>query len=413
MMSIKNQLIIFIICCITTITTYSQIAVPNVFSKLIILNKTGYPYYITELDMKGYASLFLRTPKNFKNISYPTKLRKTKDTAIAEISSVSLDNPNITQKFYLLVFDYKSKHPTIFLSEENSLHFNNKPIIDSRNKKYNLSVKTKKGALELLIDYSEKLNGVNNYIGTGDSTTVVAAKYALPIWIRTIRYGSYLVNKDSIYFAISDENQNGVFNEYKQDRIAISNKREVPFFELYETSSSTLVNSEITLSINSELYSITSITDDGTTITIEPTNFVKGITLKLFNGLTDASYINSKGDKTVLNEVLEKGKYSIVYFWIKRCTECEEDLKKIDSISLKLKNKLTTLCLLDKSNTSELVNTITKLNLTSNQGTANLQVARDFHLSGYPSILLFDRNGLFIKKIKKISEIETEINKNQ
>ncbi len=408
-MSKKIQLLTFVIVFAVAFTSYSQVTISNIFNKVVTLNKTGYPYYVKVLNMKGYASLFMRTPESFKNISYPSKIKKPKDIAVAEISSISLDNSNIIQKFYLLIFNYKSNHPTVFLSDENTLNFNSKPIINRKNIKYNLSIKTKKGVLELLIDYSEKLNGVNNYIGVGDSNTVIPAKYALPIWIRTIKYGSYLLNKDSIYFAISDENQNGVFNDYKQDRVAISNKRDIPFFELYETSGSTVINSDMALLVNNETYAITSIEADGGTISIEPITSSKGITLKIFDSLTDASFINNLGNKMVLNEVLEKGKYSLIYFWIKRCTECEIDLKKIDSISLKLKDKLSTLCLLDKSNTAELVDIITKLNLKSNQGTANLQVVRDLHANGYPSILLFDKKGLFIKRINKLSEIEALI----
>ena len=372
------------------------------------LNKIGKHSIFKTFKIDGFEPLRIRTTSYFKNqkISYPKNI-KSGDTAIVELSHTTLEKKNITVTYYLLITNYKSKNPTIYKSIEGKLDFSNNDIIINSKRRTNIiELETRKGKVEYVIDYTQKLNKSDGIAELSDSLALIDVKYSIPIWYNNLKFGVNYYKNDTICIALYDENNNGVFNEKNIDRIIISDKKEIPYFEALETASSTLISDSVFILLGKKSFKVIYIAPQGNLIYLDSINKIHSNDyLKLFEKIPDNVYLTSDSTSVRLNETAKTGNYFFVNLWIPRCVECVQDLVRIDSVSIAFKNKLSTLSLLNSVNLVELKKTMANLKLTSPQGLSSIKMNSELHLSGYPFGLLFNKNGDVIKRIHKVNEL--------
>lgn len=374
----------------------------------INLEKSGKPSLYKNFKINGYAPLIIRKPRHYKNelVVFPKNIRKAKDTAFAEISIKSIVYKNIVEKYYFLVLNYKTKTPIVYISKEGVIDFsNNKIIIDKTIKKHILEIATKKGKTEFIIDYSQALSTNLGFSEMVDSTDLIDLNYSIPIWDNSIKYGVYQSEKDTLCIGLYDANHNGIFNEKNIDRLMITDLNYAPYFEIFETSSSSLISDSLFLKLNTGFLKTLYISPSGNLLYVDKVAFWNDNHLKLLGKIPDSNFLCSDSISYTLNSKSTIGKYFFVYIWITRCTSCLQDLSNIDNIMSRYKNKLASVCLLDKSNFLELNKTINNLKLKSPQGLTNKNLNNELHLNGYPFGILFDVNGNLIKKIGKTQEL--------
>ncbi|MFO0321884.1 MAG: hypothetical protein ACK504_05605 [Bacteroidota bacterium] len=373
------------------------------------MNKIGKSDFYRDFNLKGYAPLIIRKPIYFQNtkIFYPKKIQKSFDTAIVELSKTSILNANIIEKYYLLILNYKTNYPIIYLSNEGSLDFsNNQIIIDKKNRKYIIEIGTQKGITEFVIDYHQSICKGLVMSNLSDTTHILDVKYAIPITDNTIKYGTYKFETDSFCIALFDENNNGVFNENQIDRFILDDNKNAPYFEVGETSSSTLISDSICFKIKDNFYKVQYIAPQGNLVYLDKSPPVKSNYLKLFEKIPDTFYLNSDSSFAFLNQQNKAGKYFLVHLWIARSGEQGiNELYEIDSLAKKYNKKLSALCLLSKSNYTELQNILKTNRFITPQGLSNKILNSELHVNGYNYNILFDKTGKVIKGIRSIKKI--------
>jgi hypothetical protein len=382
----------------------------------INLKEVGKQSFYRSFDIKGFKPLRLRTKEYFKNkkIIYPKNIKNC-DIGIVELSSKTLNNKNIVVTHYLLVINYKQAAPIIYKSVEGKLDFSNHEIIiDKKKKIYTLELETRKGKVEYVIDYNQLLDGNSAEDALSDSLKWIDVKFSIPLWYNNIKYGIKYLEKDTICVALYDENDNGLFNEKNVDRIIISNKRDMPYFEIFDTPSSVLISDSVVMKINNRFFNVNFIAPQGNLIYLdENINAHPGNYIYLFEKIPETNYLRSDSSFTKISETAITGKYFFVYFWIPRCIHCGKDLKKIDSLANVYNNKITTLSLLKKGSFSELKNTLTNLKLTSHQGLSNFGLNRELHVDGSPYGVIFGKDGTFLKSIRSIQDLIVFLENNE
>jgi hypothetical protein len=382
----------------------------------INLNAVGKQSFYRNLEIKGFKPLRLRTKEYFKNqkIIYPKNIKNC-DIGIVELSSKTLNNKNIIVTYYLLVINYKETAPIIYKSVEGKLDFSNREIIvDNKKKIYTLELETRKGKVEYVIDYNQPLDSNYTEDALSDSLILIDVKFSIPLWYNNIKYGVKYIEKDTICMALFDENDNGLFNEKNIDRIIISNKRDMPYFEIFETPSSVLISDSVVVKINNRFFNVNFIAPQGNLIYLDENFDVNPVNhIYLFEKIPETNYLRSDSSFTKISETAITGKYFFVYFWIPRIIDYRKNLIKIDSLANVYSNKITTLSLLKKGSFSELKNSVVNLKLASSQGLSNVELNRELHIDGSPYGVIFGKDGTFLKSIRSIQELIVFLENNE
>ena len=375
----------------------------------IQLDKIGKPEHFKTFHLFGYAPLVLKQPAYYNPtiITYPSNLKKSSDIAFAEITSNTNINKQIAEKYYFLVSNYRSKSPEVFMSKEGEMDFsNNFKIITKKKRKYDFRVLSKKGSIEYIIDYNQKLSYGIGFSAYSDTLNQIESKYSIPIWEDYIKYGTLKIGQDSVCIALYDVNRNGLFNEIDEDQIVLIRYNNLPFFEITETFGSMKISKSNCINIKNEYYDITYISKNGTTVCIkkvqEPIN---DSYLRILDKVPDEDFINSDSSSIALNKYFQPGKFLLVNIWTSYCETCINYFPKIDSLLHISNNSLKTLSLLNKNNYDELKKLITKFNIKSPTGVASKRLNLSLHLSGYPYMILFDKTGSFVFKTNNIDKL--------
>lgn len=408
-MSLKFHILIFVLA--FPHQFYSQLDVFNISETSINfkLNKVGIYSHFKQFKLFGYAQLILYKSNHFvnKKIVYPKNIDNASEIAIGEISKHSIVNKNIIDTYYFLVLNYKAEVPIIYLSKEGILDFgDNNKIIDNHNKRFSMLIHTQKGEIEYIIDYNQKRNLNISFSEYNDSINVIDLKYGIPIREVYLKYGTEIVEKDTLCLALYDYNHNGLFNEKKIDLLVLLNSKNAPYIESSETGSSSLISDTIKIKINNEYLKTVYIAPAGNLIYLDKASIpIDENYLKLLEDIPKVNFLDADSTSIQLSSKFKKGNYFFISTWINRCTECLKEIPRIDSVSNIYKNKLNTLFLLDKSTFNELKRTMKQLNLTSSIGLCNKKLHEELHINGYPYGLIFDKLGHFIKNIKNATEL--------
>ena len=378
----------------------------------VTLDKTGKNRFFKLVNVGNYGLMPLFSKNQFKNyiISYPKRSKGT-DTAFVELSSNSTNNKFLIEKYFLLVFNYKSKQPTVYIIKEGSIDFlEAKPIIYKNNRSTKIELKTLKGKVEYLIDLDETTNSFSQILPIIDTINCVKMQYWLPTILNNLKYGVLESEKKSFLLGLYDVNNNGLFTDKNIDILTISDVKEAPYFETYQTPSTTFILDSINIKTDSTIFKIIYINPLGSSIYLEKIKNKKcDDCLSLFKEIPNQSYINTDSTAIELQSLLQRGKYLYVDIWATFCPPCVKNLPIIEDLAIKYKDKLIVLSLLDRTNLQELKRYIEKFKLRTLQGLSTDKLNYSLHQAGYPYGILFDENGKVViqelRDLKVLSDI--------
>lgn len=393
---------------------FSQIDIPIVSENTLNI-KLKYIGKVSTIKLIWYNDLFsslpIYKPKHFNvnEVNYPKKSKENfEEIALAKISNQNKDTIN-KEYIYLLVVNYKSNNPIIYINKNGTFNFSvNDKIIDKNTKVARIKVETKKGALEYIIDLNKKKKPYHKDVQFNDTTNLIDEKYYIPIWQNKIKYGVIKNETDSFNIALFDVNNNGAFNEKGIDLMMVNSKIESNYFIPITNSSAKKISTENVVKLRDNIfYEITHIDPLGDYLLIEKLN--KNSTknyIKIFDKIPDESFINADSVLLHLKSFCNKGKYTYINILTEFCRPCIKKIPAIDSLSIKYSDKITIISLLDRGNYQDLKNLIKQFNIHSLYGLSNQKINYEINANGYPYGVLFDKEGNVIKEIRFDDELE-------
>ncbi|MCC6448547.1 MAG: TlpA family protein disulfide reductase [Chitinophagaceae bacterium] len=336
------------------------------------------------------------------------------DTAFSCLTKKTIGNQNLIGEFYLLIFNYKTDAPVVFISE--TLNFvKSKKIILSSQKTVSLIFKTNSGGSVGYFITKEK----RKMFMQSSSIPHINSKplddvYWLKIKDNHTKVGDVTYKKEKYSIAVSDINHNGIYNEVGIDKVFIGNEKQ-RYFEVYDPEdnfNSCSIKKELVYEVNGKKYAIFNISSNGEVIMFKNYIGESKIHIHKLERIPSFTFLTSTGDSLSILEIKEKGKYLYLDIWATFCNPCIKDLPLLDSIQEEYKNKITIVGLLDKSSLDQLNQIVQKYNIKNIQGLSSLEITKILLLSGYPHGILFSKEGKLIKIKMSVNELSLYLKEN-
>lgn len=378
----------------------------------IVLNRIAEPSLLELLNASNALILFnLNDPffSSTKNkIVFPAIDFIPTDTAFSLLSKKSIGNSRITDEKFVLVFNYKTKTPVIFGSSIPDFT-NSRGVILTPEKTVSLQLKTvDNGMIKYFITNEKK-----QYLQSSSIPHLDASPIDQSFWLTLknnyTKAGDFGTKKTAFSIAVSDINNNGIFNDVGIDKVFIGNENQ-KYFEIYDNENnynSCILKPNIIFESCGKKFIFNKIDPDGEAVYFSPYSGEKESDIKELKNIPDFNFITFKGDTTSILKLKEKGKYLYIDIWASFCNPCIKDLSIFENLQKEYKGKITILGLVDKVTILELTNLITKYNITTLQGLSSSEINKKLLLSGYPHGILFSKDGKLIKMKMNSTELTT------
>jgi len=147
-----------------------------------------------------------------------------------------------------------------------------------------------------------------------------------------------------------DKNQNGVFNDFNKDMLAISHFKNDTFIN-QECIQSLFIKDSVFIWNNKKMYFVTNINKEGSILNF---GIYKEITknkyLKLLDTLPHIPIQNFQGEDVEISGLINNTKLNFIDFWATWCMPCIEGLPILDSLYEHNKDKLHVILICEERN---------------------------------------------------------------
>lgn len=351
------------------------------------------------------------------SFTYPNNFEYS-DTAFTHEYFIGYEG-KIKRGIGILIGDYNSVSPTMYLDYNNNLDFRDdgRPVFFTDSTAYlTFSSKTYPSAkfsiLYSLTKFdSTKVDFLNKTfnVDTQASQGLMSSQY----WYYSKRHNNKILKTilggDSVKIALHDYNVNGRFDDANSDLIFI-NDVEIPF-DSYPTSGCITLDSATTLfSFHNQVYQVTEIDPFGRFITIEPSALPYKKPLAPGDMMPDLKLPTPSGDSLSLKSMIDGQHYLVIDMWADWCKPCRNSAPQLKVFAEKHKDKITMLGISPHNVNDAVAKFTAQYDHDWTQALTTKEFMKTFLAEEYPRYILVDPTGKIISLRTYPHKIEELIN---
>jgi thiol-disulfide isomerase/thioredoxin len=316
--------------------------------------------------------------------------------------------------------NYSSESPSIYFDQNFNLDFSDDiqfrltdidgaevELVNKDNKNIKVKTKLNKIVFKDKIQENRVESFANHDIPISINNELLPARY----WITELRY-NYKSAKGFEDLGLMDWNNNGRFNDYKYDKILVSdsigkkvNDRNNVFrFDLGKDS---------VINFRGTKYSVIEIDSMGSYLTLKQTKnqSLKTGLIVLRNGITmpNFEYRSYDNQQLTWEKVRPKDKYILIDFWGTWCNPCLSQTSDLIKLKKEHIEKLEILGLAYQENKQKAIEYVKEKKLDWMQGFASESLVTQFQIVNFPYYVLMDSQGTILSVNENLKEIEKKI----
>ncbi len=390
------------------------------------------PEYYTEEDMKisfGYElpRTYYGNRIDFRGEYYPIKLPDNfiaSDTAWVVVYFTGWKNPAINNVTPILLGNYKSKKPIVYVDYNNNLDFSDDgaPLqfnMDSSTVVYfrNSEVDNAYFPIKFWMMNPLQINyePITNFFGKPGPRKMGGAVVDWNFWLCNERMNNKItytnLNGTPLLIGLHDYDCNGLFNDKRKDRIMIGDYASGKITWDYKEGAHDYTGFTL-LPIDSLVYEVIDIEQTGKYIKIKQTNkpYIKplGRMDKLTN--FEIYHLDYKSDS--LKNIIQENKWVLLDFWTTWCKACTFNLETLKKLQQNRDN-LQIIGVNCEGKDKLVQKYIDQHKITWINVFASEELVERLRIDSYPTYILLDKRGsiVLIDNINKIESYLDERNK--
>lgn len=329
-------------------------------------------------------------------------LSEISDTSFTQIYFTGNNHAAIENGIMVLVGNYTSESPLLWVDYNNDLDFSDegKPLSFS----------------EAFIDISIPNNDQPELVYTLrfhklDSVRKAEIKPMLEQFIikgepysdfffdesRNIKVGDFMYKGDSLRIGVVDYNINGSYTDLGTDRIVIGTYGG-SITGTEESAGAIILDSTNYFQGESYAFEVKEIADDGTSILIKPT-LASNVEHRIKEGesIPDYTFELLSGEKTSVHKYLNTDKHLYLSFWANWCVGCHQEVEDLKRIYSDHSDKFTLIGLNYNEDAGKVKSFLDKYSIKWLNGFSTAEINEGLLIQGMPRNILIDPSGKIVE----------------
>lgn len=334
-------------------------------------------------------------------IKYPD-LTSSTDTAFSKFYYTGENDTALKDNILMLLANQKSRNPTIWVDSNNNLDLTDdgQPLLFSEE---NLDITITNSSNEDL-SYTFRLikpdSALKENIKTNIEKYITKGSPYRGFYMnqrRNVKMGKFIFDQDSLSIGVKDWNVNGKFDDLGEDRILVG-EYGGKLNGTDQASGAIIIDSTNYFQGNTNAFQITSIAEDGKSLTLEPT-LNTNVENRISEGQTipDFSFELLNGKEVSISEFLTRDKLLYVNIWANWCSGCHQEIEDLKEINSNYADRITILSLNYNEKSTTIKSFLNRYDVDWVNGYSTSEINQRLFVEGVPRNILIDGTGKILK----------------